>query len=284
MMNFQASISYGLVAFLVIFGDYFQPGFCHNNLRPHHFSHRNHTKGGKGRKSINIKWKKGIATWYGSPTGFGSDGGACGYTTAVKEPPFSSMITAISHNLYKDGKGCGVCYEVKCKQDTCCSQKPVRVVVTDLCPTGDTNHFDLSGTAFSALAKPGQEENLRRVGVLQIEWTRVPCDYGSRMVQFKIDAGANPYYLALLVEYVEGDGDISKVYVRDCNSKPGEYMKMDRSWGALWKLNAPNGLKPPFSLLLKSRYSGSVLVADNVIPADWKPGCTYTANANFRIH
>ncbi|WCJ36447.1 expansin B2 [Euphorbia peplus] len=228
-----------------------------------------------------MHWEKAVGTWYGSPTGFGSDGGACGYAKAVSAHPFSSMITAISPNLYKEGKGCGVCYQVKCDKNPCCSGKPVRVVVTDLCPIGEINHFDLSGTAFGALAKHGEEQNLRNAGVLELQFTRVPCDYSRQNVQFLVDAGSNPYYLAIIIEFAEGDGDVSKVYVRDCLAKPDDWTPMQRLWGALWKLNSPVELHAPFSILLKSRYSGNILIADNVIPKDWSPGATYASLVNF---
>ncbi|KAJ4839821.1 putative expansin-B2 [Turnera subulata] len=227
-------------------------------------------------------WSPAGATWYGSRTGAGSDGGACGYGTAVEQAPFSSMISAAGPSLYKSGEGCGACYQVRCTSNAACSGNPVTVVITDQCPgcTSESAHFDLSGTSFGAMAKPGQEEQLRNAGVLQIEYTKSQCKYPGRTVTFHVDAGSNPYYFATLVEYEDGDGEISSVELKQATDSDS-WLPMQHSWGAVWQLNSGSLLRGPLSLKLTSDGSGETIVAAGVIPADWQPGKTYRSLVNF---
>lgn len=131
-------------------------------------------------------------------------GGACGYQTAVGKQPFDSMIAAGSTPLYRGGEGCGACYEVsikltttsikdgkcrssiltkvcvhvqvKCTTNAACSGQPATIVITDQSPgglfRGELEHFDMSGTAMGAMAKPGMADKLRAGGVLRIQYRR----------------------------------------------------------------------------------------------------------------
>ncbi|KAL9412012.1 hypothetical protein AB3S75_045590 [Citrus x aurantiifolia] len=207
--------------------------------------------------AVGTHWSTAGATWYGSPDGAGNDGGSCGYGNAVSQSPFASFVTAIGPSLYKSGKECGGCYQVKCTKHPACSGKAVRVVITDFCGGGpfapESAHFDLSGTSFGAMAIPGQEAKLRNAGVLEVQYARVACDYPGRNIAFHVDQGSNPNYLAMVVEFEDGDGDLAGVDVKEGS---GEWRAMQQSWGATWKLDTGSELHPPLSLRLTSQYSG----------------------------
>ncbi|XP_044969334.1 putative expansin-B14 isoform X1 [Hordeum vulgare subsp. vulgare] len=226
-------------------------------------------------------WSDGGATWYGPREGAGTDGGACGYQGDVEQPPFSAMVTAAGPSIFKNGKGCGACYQVRCTNHGACSGFPVTVVVTDQCPGGpclaEAAHFDLGGKAFGAMAKPGQADNLRNAGRLRVQYNRVRCNWHGLDIAFRVDGGSNPNYLALLIEDEAGDGDLSAV---ELQQRGGRWAPMQESWGAVWKYNSGSTLQTPMSIRLTSS-SGKKLVATNVIPSGWQPGRTYRSIVNF---
>ncbi|XXG75857.1 hypothetical protein AAC387_Pa08g0338 [Persea americana] len=238
--------------------------------------------------AVQSNWSPGGATWYGSPNGYGSDGGACGYGNAIEKAPFSSLVSAGGPSLFKSGKGCGACYQVKCNHNAACSGKPVTVVITDECPGGpsvaEAAHFDLSGTAFGAMAITGRADQLRKAGVLQIQYKRVPCNYPGWNVAFHVDAGSNPYHLSVVVEFEDGDGNLAGLDLHQSSSSPTPkaWISMQHSWGAVWELNSVSALKAPLSFKLISD-SGKTIVANNLIPSRWQPGATYRSAVNFKV-
>jgi len=228
-------------------------------------------------------WQPATATWYGSPDGYGSDGGACGYGGLVKQIPFQSKIAAGSPALFKGGKGCGACYHVKCTENGLCSQTAVTVVITDECPGGicsgsGKKHFDLSGTAFTDMASPGASSNLLNTGVVSILFRRVPCEYPGKNIAFHVNGGASDYWFAILIEYEDGDGDLRAVYLKQANSNT--WQGMEQTWGANWCLNS-GPLQSPFSIRLQSLSTGRTLTANNVIPQNWQASATYRSLVNY---
>ncbi|XP_066345821.1 expansin-B1-like [Miscanthus floridulus] len=229
------------------------------------------------------KWLAAKATWYGSPVASGGpvdNGGACGFED-VNLPPYSGMTSCGNYPIFKDGKGCGSCYQIKCAAPQECSDQPVVVFITDvndypLAPY----HFDLSGTAFGSMAKPGLADKLRHRGIIDMEFRRARCQYGPRKnIVFHVEHGSNRLYLALLVKFVAGDGDIVQMDLKRETSP--EWEPMHHSWGAVWKIMDPHRpLKGPFSIRLTSQ-SGKELVATDVIPEDWKPDAVYQSNIQF---
>lgn len=116
-----------------------------------------------------------------------------------------------------------------------------------------------------------------------LAFSSVACDYSRKTIAFHIDQGSNPSYIAVVVEFEEGDGDLAGVgLMEESKAKTGnEWRKMQQSWGAVWKLDVGSELKPPLSIRLTSQYSSKTLVAKDVIPVGWKPGATYRSLVNY---
>lgn len=117
----------------------------------------------------------------------------------------------------------------------------------------------------------------------------VACDYAGKTIAFHVDQGSNPNYIAFVVEFEEGDGDLAGVGLKETTTSKSTsthhltdvWRGMQQSWGAVWKLDAGGELKPPLSIRLTSQYSEQTLVAKNVIPVGWKPGATYRSLVNY---
>ena len=80
----------------------------------------------------------------------------------------------------------------------------------------------------------------------------VACKYPRKNIAFHVDQGSNPYYFAVVVEYEEGEGDISSIDLKEEGSGSGEWCALQQSWGATWKPDAGGELHPPLSIRLTS--------------------------------
>ncbi|CAM0871099.1 unnamed protein product [Alopecurus aequalis] len=223
------------------------------------------------------KWLDAKSTWYGKPTAAGpkDNGGACGYKD-VDKPPFSGMTGCGNTPIFKSGRGCGSCFEIKCTKPEACSGEPVVVHITD-----DNEepiaayHFDLSGIAFGSMAKKGDEQKLRSAGEVEIQFRRVKCKYpeGTK-VNFHVEKGSNPNYLALLVKFVAGDGDVVAVDIKEKGKD--KWIALKESWGAIWRIDTPEELKGPFTVRYTTE-GGTKAEAENVIPEGWKADTSYVS-------
>ncbi|KAK6252948.1 hypothetical protein QUC31_014668 [Theobroma cacao] len=235
-------------------------------------------------KVSDLHWHPATATWYGSPDGDGSDGGACGYGSLVDVKPLRARVGAVSPVLFKSGEGCGACYKVRCLDKSICSRRAVTIIVTDECPGGycanGRTHFDLSGAAFGRMAINGESAQLRNRGELPVVYRRTPCKYPGKNIAFHVNEGSTDYWLSLLVEFEDGDGDVGSMHIREVSANSNEWLEMNHLWGANWCI-IRGPLKGPFSVKLTTLSTGRALSARDVIPRNWSPKATYTSRLNF---
>ncbi|BAF10601.1 Os03g0106700 [Oryza sativa Japonica Group] len=193
--------------------------------------------------SYGDKWLEARATWYGAAKGAGrkDNSGACGYKD-VDKAPFLGMNSCGNDPIFKDGKGCGSCFEIKCSKPKACSDKPVLIHVTDMNDEPiAAYHFDLFGLAFGAMAKDGKDEEL--------------------------------------LKYVAGDGDVVEVEIKEKGSE--EWKALKESWGAIWRIDTPKPLKGPFSVRVTTE-GGEKIIAEDAIPDGWKADSVYKSNVQAK--
>ncbi|GJM91427.1 hypothetical protein PR202_ga07793 [Eleusine coracana subsp. coracana] len=288
-ISFRLAAIVALLSMLVIHGAHAQPSYngtddSEGGYYDDEDSAEGFYNGTQGRVLFSRSWLPARATWYGKPNGAGPDngGGACGYSKSYN-PPFNSMTSCGNIPIFKDGKGCGACYQVRClsSKNRACSGQPQTIVITDVNTNSKISkyYFDMSGTSFGSMAKPGLNAKLRKAGIMDIQFRRVACNYKGLNVNFHVIGGSNPFYFAVRVEHAGGDGSIVQVDLKECNA--GSWTPLRQSWGAIWRLDSGHPLKGPFSLRIRSD-SGKILVAKNVIPANWKANKDYRSVVQFK--
>lgn len=221
------------------------------------------------------------AAYYPNSDEQGTDRGACGFGS------FGATINggdvSAASNLYRDGVGCGSCYQVKCTNSNYCSDKGVTVVVTDQ-GSSDNTDFILSSRAFGRMAQTADAAALLlSLGIIDVEYRRVSCSYPNRNITIKIDENSNfPYYLAFVIWYQQGQQDITAVHL--CETQNFACKLLDRSYGAVWTTTSPPSGPLSLRMLFSSEDGDETWVVPvNNIPGDWKAGETYDTGVQVNV-
>ncbi|XP_052170522.1 expansin-like B1 [Diospyros lotus] len=212
------------------------------------------------------------AAYYPNSDEQGTETGACGFGT------FGATINggdvSAASELYRSGVGCGACYQVRCTNSNYCSDKGVTVVITDQ-GSSDRTDFILSRHAFSRMAQTNDKAtSLLALGVVDIEYRRVPCSYPGKNITFKIDENSNyPHYLAFVIWYQQGKKDITAVQL--CETQNLACKLLDRSHGAVWTTTSPPSGPLSIRMLFSDDDDETWVVPVANVPENWQPGKTY---------
>ncbi|EXC26724.1 Expansin-like protein [Morus notabilis] len=214
------------------------------------------------------------AAYYPNSDEQGTDHGRCGYGS------FGATINggdvSAASDLYRDGVGCGACYQVRCTNSAYCSDKGATIVITDH-GSSDRTDFILSRRAFGRMAQTSDAAaSLFSLGAVDIEYRRVSCSYPSKNITIKIDESSSfPNYLAFVIWYQQGKRD--NIAVQLCETQNFVCKLLDRSYGAVWTTSSPPSGPLQIRMLFSDGDDGdeSWVAPVNYIPQYWKAGDTY---------
>ncbi|PWA96929.1 Barwin-like endoglucanase [Artemisia annua] len=213
------------------------------------------------------------AAYYPDSDDKGTEKGRCGYGSFGAT--MNNGYVADASDLYRDGVGCGACYQVRCTNSKDCSDEGVTIVITDQ-GSSDRTDFIMSKKAFRKMAQSTySESSLLSQGTVDIEYRRVSCKYPNYNITVKIDESSDyPYYLAFVIWYQQGQNDITAVQL--CETKNFNCKLLDRSYGSVFTTTSP----PSGPLSLRMLLSGEDgddkwVVPVNTIPENWKKGDIY---------
>lgn len=216
------------------------------------------------------------AAYFSKATALSS--GACGYGSLALGFNGGHLAVGVP-SLFNKGAGCGACFQIRCKDSVLCGKAGTKIILTDLNQSNKTD-FVLSGRAFRAMANQGMDHKLLGLGIVDVEYKRVPCDYKEQNLAVRVEESSKkPNYLAIKILYQGGQTEIVAMDIAKVGSPNWTFMS--RNYGAVWDTSrAPDG-PIQFRFVVTSGYDGKYVWAKNVLPANWKPGVIYDAGVQI---
>ncbi|KAL9231881.1 hypothetical protein vseg_007044 [Gypsophila vaccaria] len=204
--------------------------------------------------------------------------GSCGYGGV-----YGSHIAAARQNIYENGQGCGACYQIRCENSAVCSKKGTNIVVTDIHNAKDNaTDFVLSSRAFRAMALPGKDKLLLGLGIVDVEYKRVPCVYRGHNLSIQVEAYSKPpNYLAIKILYQGGQTRILGAEVIGDDKFNPTWVSMSHNYGAVFDTSsAPKGALE-FRFIIASGFDAQYFYTNRIIPAKWAPGVVYNSTVQI---
>lgn len=214
--------------------------------------------------------------------------GACGYGPTAMDLNGGYYIAAASAHFFRDGQGCGGCYQLRCRDRRVCGEEGVKVVVTDVAEettnrTTGLHHFLLTKDTFTGMAKHAMsaDDRFTSFDTVEVDFRRIPCEYKEKNLAVRVEetSSRSPGHLAVRFLYQGGQTDIAAVEIAQvgANAMPSwRYMTRREGAPVVWRTSRAPAGPLQLRLVVTAGSGGKWLRSDReVLPAEWQPGEVY---------